>query len=144
MDIFTNTRRVGAKPRDTILYISHIFYRICDFLFFPASVYLATIIRSQLRYAVTNQRILIRKGVFSKDLVSVDPKRLRAIELKANASGTGSLFFLGPDEELKTGFRALFQRQHSMPHSFEMIAEAASVHKLVSIVKRGEYDYQES
>jgi len=76
------------------------FFRLWGLPFLVAGLYLIVgrffhdaAIRKSLRYAVTDQRILVRRGTRSSKLTSLDVHRLPMLELSEFGDGSGTITF---------------------------------------------------
>ncbi len=89
--------------------------------------------RAKTHYAVTDQRILIISGLFSRRIRSLNLRTLSELSLSEKRSGVGTIFFDGcsPFSFLLRGASSWpSMSRHIGPH-FEQIAEARTVYQMI-------------
>jgi hypothetical protein len=83
-------------------------------------------LRKSAIYGVSNQRILIKEGVLSNELLSLDLKNLPALHLIQFDNGGGTITF---GEDITTGYGKRAQTQQAP--KFDAIEEVSSVYQLI-------------
>jgi hypothetical protein len=84
-------------------------------------------LRDKMIYGVTNQRILIREGVFSRETKSYNIHDLPCLDLVQNDGNKGSILF---DKEMETGSGK--HRRTISPPQFDTIEDVVRVFQLIT------------
>ena len=90
-------------------------------------------LRSRTYYGLTNERVIIISGVFSRTVKSLRVQTLTGISLTEEASGTGTITF-GPN--MSHAGRGSGAGRNPAP-SFESIADAREVFERICSARRG-------
>jgi hypothetical protein len=96
--------------------------------------------RSKTFYAVTNERILIVTGLFSRTVNSLNIKTLSDVSLTVKPSGEGTVFF-GAQRSLDSDIDSLSNwsgSSQSLGPRFELIADAKSVFDVIRKSQSGD------
>ncbi|MFD1258227.1 PH domain-containing protein [Mucilaginibacter terrae] len=86
--------------------------------------------RVNTTYGVTNDRILIRSGVFSKTTNSIHIKSLYDTSIKEANNKRGTIIF-GPSEFGRIVFRSTWNTPDKQIPAFEMIDDVRTVYQLI-------------
>ncbi|QEE51118.1 PH domain-containing protein [Flavobacterium alkalisoli] len=89
--------------------------------------------RKNTIYGITESRVLIRSGIFKKEVKSLNIKVLPHITFRENKNGSGTVLFGYDDFRSRFGNRTIFNTRN-FPPSFECIPNVKKVYDiLVSI-----------
>lgn len=94
------------------------------------------VLRQKIRYAVTNKRILITRGLGS--LRSVDIERLPMLDLDQREDGSGTLRFGAGGNWFRADNFGIWQPAFDTTPQFLRIPNARAVYELIDRVGRGE------
>lgn len=98
--------------------------------------------RSQTRYALTGERVLIYGGLFSRRLISLSLRNLSEMTLSQKASGEGSIVFGRQQYVVQpAGVDGAPVVQPPAPPRFELIPDAGKVHALIRDAQRRQLGY---
>jgi hypothetical protein len=90
-------------------------------------------LRARMYYGLTNERVMIISGLFSRTVQSMQVKTLNGVSLSEEASGTGTITF-GPNVyDSGRGSRA----DRNPSPSFESIANARDVYEQICSAQKG-------
>jgi len=90
-------------------------------------------LRTRMYYGLTNERVIIISGLFSRTVQSMQVKTLNGVSLSEEASGAGTITF-GPNVyHYGRGSRA----SRNSPPSFESIADARDVYEQICSAQKG-------
>ena len=94
--------------------------------------------RARTFYAVTNERILIVSGVFSRQVKSLNLRTLADLSLSESKGGEGTISFGGgsPLSSMFGGFSGWPWMESQMGPRFELIASAKSVYEIIRGTQR--------
>jgi hypothetical protein len=88
-------------------------------------------------YALTNERVLIASGLFSRQLKSLDLRTLPEVSVSLNADGRGTIAFGSSGNFSNTFFTPGWPGYgRYLPPSFELIADAAATASLIREAQR--------
>jgi hypothetical protein len=93
--------------------------------------------RRRTFYALTNERILIVSGIWSRDVRSLSLRTLGEVDVSARASGQGTITF-GRSPYGSFGMAGWPGSRRYLPPMFEMIPDVAAVAKLIRDAQRAE------
>ena len=83
-------------------------------------------------YAVTNQRVMVKSGVFTSQVQSTGLRSIVSIQLKERRSGQGSLTFETVSNLARKGLLNNKSNTQAAPLSFYKIADARQVFALIT------------
>jgi hypothetical protein len=94
--------------------------------------------RSRTFYAVTNERIIIASGLFSRTLKSIDLKTLAEMSLSERKNGSGFIVFgsSSPMESMIGAMPAWPGMQGRFASRFDLIAEVRPVYDIIRSAQR--------
>lgn len=92
--------------------------------------------RSKTFYALTNERILIVSGLFSRNVRSLSLRTLDQVDLSARASGQGTIKFGRSSGYGSLALPGWPGMKGYLPPMFEMIPDATAVAKLIREAQR--------
>jgi hypothetical protein len=94
--------------------------------------------RARTRYAVTSERVLIFRGLFSRKVTSMSLHNLSEMTLSQKASGEGSIVFGRPQVVVQPppGMEGAPVVQTPAPPAFDLILGADAVHALIRDAQR--------
>lgn len=94
--------------------------------------------RENTEYALTADRVIIKSGIFSKKVMSLNLKSLADISLTENADGTGTITFGESTYPFGSMMRFNWPGMVTSPvPSFEWISNAHTVYDLILKVQKG-------
>ena len=86
--------------------------------------------RAKTEYMVTNERIIIRSGIFSRQVKSLDLRTLGEFSLTENGKGEGTISFgVSPDGNMFSGLAA-WPGIDTVPR-FDSVPDAAKVYDII-------------
>lgn len=91
--------------------------------------------RKRTIYGITGERVIIRSGIFSRQVSSFFIRTLPGIVLKEKADGSGTIIFGQPDTR-PAGYRGSLSRSIQMPAALEMIEEVRNVYNILVSAQR--------
>jgi hypothetical protein len=92
--------------------------------------------RSKTFYGVTNQRIIILSGLFSRNIKSLNLKNLTDVSMDEKSDGTGTITF-GPSIPMSGFVSGSWPGTRSIASPcFEMVDNVSNVYKIISDVQR--------
>ena len=86
--------------------------------------------RARTDYMVTNERIIIRSGIFSRKLASLDLRTLGEFSLTENARGEGTIFFGVSQAGNRFSGLAAWPGDATVPR-FDTIADVREVYEII-------------
>jgi hypothetical protein len=92
--------------------------------------FLEAYVRKYVEYAVTDQRVIIRSGIFSRSTQSIDYRKQPTINLTEKSNKTGTIRFGDPPDEFVRGYYNI--PMITMPtNAIEFISDARSVYNII-------------
>jgi hypothetical protein len=93
--------------------------------------FLDNIRRKNTMYGITDNRVIIKSGLFSKDIKSLNIRTISDITFKEKTDGSGTISF-GPSDLRYTLFSGMgYWPGLKLPPSIELIDEVGKVYKLL-------------
>lgn len=97
--------------------------------------------REKTEYAITNQRVIIKSGLFSKKIKIINVSSMPEISFTEKSDGTGTITF-GESSSSFYGFMRGFNwpgMPYAQAPAFEMISDVRTVYELIQKVQRNEF-----
>jgi hypothetical protein len=105
---------------------------VCAGLFFVFGRFVTDMRRREnSSYGVTNRRVLILSGLFSKELRSLNLRAIPEISLSVHSDGSGTISFGTSAFPGYGSFRGWPGSEKMMPPAFEFVDSPQDVHRLV-------------
>jgi hypothetical protein len=87
--------------------------------------------RAKTYYGVTDERVIIVSGLFSKQVKSLPLKFMTDISIDEKSDGTGTITF-GPSEPTASWLTNMFSRKEEIVYpSFDLIQDAKRVYEII-------------
>jgi len=96
--------------------------------------------REKTEYAITNQRVIIKSGIFSKKLKSINLASMPDTSFSEKADGTGTITFGESNSPYGFMMRGFYWpgMAYAQTPAFEMIGDVRKVYELIQKAQRNE------